>query len=142
MKIFFPLEVFYPSQAGGPANSIYWLTKNLVKEGFEPIIVASDKGIKNGFPLNRWIENEAGRVIHVRTRSLRFPVGQTVRSLLNFYRADVAKCAQIDDFEIGRLCGRRRHPGDYTLPLQAEGRFPYDFPGEGCLGVRREGVRQ
>jgi hypothetical protein len=95
MKIFFPLEVFYPSQAGGPANSIYWLTKNLVKEGFEPIIVASDKGIKNGFPLNRWIENEAGRVIHVRTRSLRFPVGQTVRSLLNFYRADVVHISSV-----------------------------------------------
>jgi hypothetical protein len=89
MKIFFPLEVFYPSQAGGPANSIYWLTKNLVKEGFEPIIVASDKGIKNGYPLNRWTENEAGKVIHVRTRSLTFPIGQTLRSLLNFYRADV-----------------------------------------------------
>ena len=89
MKIFFPLEVFYPSQAGGPANSIYWLTKNLVKEGFEPIIVASDKGIEPGFPLNRWAENEAGRVMHVRTRSLTFPVGQTLRSLLNFSRADI-----------------------------------------------------
>ena len=89
MKIFFPLEVFYPSQAGGPANSIYWLTKNLVKEGFEPIIVASDKGIEQGFPLNRWAENEAGKVMHVRTRSLTFPVGQTLRSLLNFSRADI-----------------------------------------------------
>lgn len=89
MKIFFPLEVFYPSQAGGPANSIYWLAKNLVKEGLEPIIVASDKGIEPGFPLNRWVENEAGKVIHVRTRSLTFPVGQTFRSLVNFYRADI-----------------------------------------------------
>lgn len=89
MKIFFPLEVFYPSQAGGPANSIYWLAKGLVKEGLEPIIVASDKGIEAGHPLNRWIENEAGRVIHVKTRSLTFPVGQTIRSLLNFHRADI-----------------------------------------------------
>lgn len=89
MKIFFPLEVFYPSQAGGPANSIYWLTKNLVKEGLQPIIVSSDKGIEPGFPLNRWVENEAGKVIHVRTRSLTFPVGQTIRSLLSFSQADV-----------------------------------------------------
>lgn len=89
MKIFFPLEVFYPSQAGGPANSIYWLTKNLVKEGFEPIIVASDKGISPGYPLNRWTENEAGKVIHIRTRSMIFPIGQTLRSLLNFHRADI-----------------------------------------------------
>ncbi len=89
MKIFFPLEVFYPSQAGGPANSVYWLAKGLVREGFEPVLVSSDKGIEKGFPLNRWTANEAGRVIHVRTRSLRFPIGQTFFSLSHFYRADI-----------------------------------------------------
>ena len=89
MKIFFPVEVFYPSQAGGPANSIYWLTKNLVSEGFEPVIVSSDKGTRPGLPLNQWSENEAGKVIHVKTKSLVFPIGQTVRSLVNFHRADV-----------------------------------------------------
>ena len=95
MKIFFPLEVFYPSQAGGPANSIYWLTKNLVHEGFEPVIVASDKGLGKDHPVNKWIQNEAGRVIHVRTRSLTFPIGQTLRSLLNFSRADVVHISSV-----------------------------------------------
>jgi hypothetical protein len=89
MKIFFPLEVFYPSQAGGPANSVYWLAKGLVREGFEPVIVASDKGIENGFPLNKWSVNEAGKVMHVKTRSLRFPIGQTFYSLRHFYRSDI-----------------------------------------------------
>ena len=42
MKVFYPLQVFYPSQAGGTSNTVYWLTKNLVKEGFEPVLVASD----------------------------------------------------------------------------------------------------
>ena len=89
MKIFFPVEVFYPSQAGGPANSIYWLTKNLVEEGFEPVIVSSDKGTSPGFPLNRWSDNEAGKVVHVKTKSLSFPLRQTFLSLANFHRADV-----------------------------------------------------
>ncbi len=89
MKIFFPLEVFYPSQAGGTANAVYWLTKNLVKEGFEPVIISSDKGTRPNFPVNRWSENEAGKVMHVRTKSLIFPIGQTFRSLLNLHRADV-----------------------------------------------------
>ena len=95
MKIFFPTEVFYPSQSGGPANTIYWLTKNLVKEGFEPVIVSSDKGIESGFPLNRWRENEAGRVIHVRTRWLNFPIGQTLRALSSFYRADIVHISSV-----------------------------------------------
>jgi glycosyltransferase involved in cell wall biosynthesis len=95
MKVFFPLEVFYPSQAGGTSNTVYWLTKNLVKEGFEPVLVASDKGILPGFPLNRWLENESGRVIHVRTRHLHFPVGQTFYSLRHFHNSDVVHISSV-----------------------------------------------
>jgi hypothetical protein len=95
MKIFFPLEVFYPSQAGGPANSVYWLTKSLLNEGFEPIVVASDKGLEADFPRNRWRENEAGKVIHVRTRFLHFPLGQTLYALRSFMRADIVHISSI-----------------------------------------------
>ena len=89
MRVFFPVEVFYPSQAGGAANSVYWLTKELVNEGFDPVIVASDKGLESRHPRNQWIENEAGRVIHVKTRWLNFPIGQTLRAVPNVLRADV-----------------------------------------------------
>lgn len=95
MKIFFPLEVFYPSQAGGPANSVYWLAKNLAKRGFEPVIISSNKGIENGFPLNRWQRNEAGDVIHVKTRFLHFPLGQTLFALRHFRRADVVHISSV-----------------------------------------------
>lgn len=95
MKVFFPVEVFYPSQAGGPANSVYWLTKGLVNQGFEPVIVASDKGLANGHPRNQWIENEAGRVMHVKTRWLNFPFGQTIRSLFNLGRADIVHLSSV-----------------------------------------------
>ncbi len=89
MKIFFPLEVFYPSQAGGPANTVYWLTKNLFKNGFEPIIVATDKGIQPGVPLNLWTEMDGGKAIYIKTRFLHFPVYQMITSLLNFKNADI-----------------------------------------------------
>ncbi len=95
MKVFFPLEVFYPSQAGGTSNAAYWLTKNLLKEGFEPVIVASDKGVAPGFPLNKWRENEAGRVIHVKTRNLHFPIGHTLYSLRHFYNSDVVHISSV-----------------------------------------------
>ena len=95
MKVFFPVQVFYPSQAGGPANSVYWLAKELVNEGFEPVIVASDMGLANGHPRNRWVENEAGRVIHVKTRWQNFPIEQTLRSLANFARADVVHLSSV-----------------------------------------------
>jgi glycosyltransferase involved in cell wall biosynthesis len=89
MKIFFPLEVFYPSQAGGPANTIYWITKNLIKYGFEPVIVATDKGIQPEVPLNEWLETDGGKAVFIKTRFLNFPFYQTIVSLQNFYRADI-----------------------------------------------------
>jgi glycosyltransferase involved in cell wall biosynthesis len=95
MKIFFPVEVFYPSQAGGPANTIYWITKNLVSHGFEPIIVATNKGIKPDVKLNKWLATDGGKVIYVKTRFLHLPFYQTLISLFNFYRADIVQISSI-----------------------------------------------
>lgn len=89
MKIFFPLEVFYPSQAGGPANTTYWITKNIQNHGFEPVIVATDKGIQDQIPLNQWLETDGGKAVYVKTRFLHFPLYQTIIALLNFYKADI-----------------------------------------------------
>lgn len=95
MKILFPVEVFFPSQAGGPANTVYWLAKNLVLHGYEPVVVASDKGLSKGSELNQWNENEAGRVIFIRTRFLHFPLGQTLVSLAELRRADLVHLSSV-----------------------------------------------
>jgi glycosyltransferase involved in cell wall biosynthesis len=89
MKILFPVEVFYPSQAGGPANTVYWLAKNLKERGFEPTIVASNKGINSNTPLNSWQESPAGRLIFVKTAFLHVPLGQTLTSFRSALNADV-----------------------------------------------------
>lgn len=89
MKIVFPLQVFYPSQAGGTANAAYWLTKNLKARGFSPIIVSTDQGIGPEIPLDKWIENENGNVIYVRTWNPYFPFRQTITALRHLLSADV-----------------------------------------------------
>ena len=95
MKIFYPLEVFYPSQAGGPANTIYWITKNISKHGFEPIVVATNKGIQKDFPLNKWVEFDGCRAIYVKTRFLHFPLFQIFVALKHFYRADIVHISSV-----------------------------------------------
>ena len=89
MKILFPVEVFFPSQAGGPANTVYWLAKNLKERGFEPTIVASNKGINSNIPLNQWQDGLAGRQIFVKTTFLHFPFAQTLTSFARIVTADV-----------------------------------------------------
>jgi hypothetical protein len=95
MKILKPVEVFYPSQAGGAANSVYYLTKYLDPDKFETVIVATDKGLQNDVPRNRWIESQSGRVRYVKTRSLIFPIRAAINSLLSMRDADVVHVASI-----------------------------------------------
>lgn len=45
MKILFPLKTFYPSQTGGPANTVYWHVKALSQKGAECTVITSDTGI-------------------------------------------------------------------------------------------------
>lgn len=95
MKILFPVEVFFPSQAGGPANSVYWLTKHLKKYEFDPVIVATDKGLRANEPRNKWVENAAGRVIHVRTHNLSVPIYQTLTSISQVPRSDFVHLSSV-----------------------------------------------
>ena len=48
IKIFFPIGAFYPSQIGGPCNSLYWHTYGLNKHGIKIDIVTTTIGIKKG----------------------------------------------------------------------------------------------
>ena len=55
MRILFPCGLFYPSKLGGPANTLYWLTKALVKDGFDVSVVASNNHIEDGLVIkDQW----------------------------------------------------------------------------------------
>lgn len=55
MKVLFPLHLFYPSKIGGPANTVYWLCKGLVRGGHEVTVVATKMGIdENKVKIDEW----------------------------------------------------------------------------------------
>lgn len=54
MKIYYPLLCYYPSEAGGPANSIYWLNEALANEGLKCIVTST----KFGIPIYRKAKTE------------------------------------------------------------------------------------
>ncbi|MCC6724506.1 MAG: hypothetical protein IT258_08345, partial [Saprospiraceae bacterium] len=78
---------FYPDQAGGPANTVYWLTKGLVSKGIEVVVVTSDRGLKNLYPVDQWQDTEFGKVLYVATQNILLPwrvVLKTIAQLRNF----------------------------------------------------------
>ena len=58
MKIVFPIGSFYPSQEGGPSNSVYLLAKELsTLESYEVSVITTNKGIsENALDFDQWIK--------------------------------------------------------------------------------------
>ena len=67
-NILFPIGSLYPSQAGGPSNSVYWVAKALKAKGFRITFVTTDLGISGNIALDEWVETDYGRVIYLRTK--------------------------------------------------------------------------
>ncbi len=95
MKILYPVEVFYPSQAGGPANSVYWIAKNLAAEGLAPEVVASDKGLGAATPRDEWTSVDGIRAVYVRTPNLNFPLKQTLAAFRRIFGSDIVHISSI-----------------------------------------------
>ena len=47
VKIFHPLLCYYPSQAGGPANTLFWLNNALDNRKFEVNVLSTDFGLND-----------------------------------------------------------------------------------------------
>lgn len=64
MKIFFPLGAFYPSQIGGPCNTLYWHCSSLKNNNVQPSIITTTVGIKDKISANEWLELNCGKVFY------------------------------------------------------------------------------
>lgn len=72
MNILFPLSAFYPSQIGGPCNTLYWHTRALNQNCINPIIVTSTVGIDNNIVnSDKWLDLDCGRTYYGKGRALR-----------------------------------------------------------------------
>lgn len=95
MKVLYPLEVYFPSQGGGPANTVFWVAKNVRRHGIEPIVCATNHGLQPDFPTDRWIETESGCTIYVSTRNRNFPLRLTLVAIRAMLRADAVHLSSI-----------------------------------------------
>ncbi|PVW15744.1 glycosyltransferase family 4 protein [Marixanthomonas spongiae] len=64
MKIFFPLGAFYPSQIGGPCNTLYWHCCALKENKVKPTVVTTTIGINDKVNFNEWLQLDCGNVFY------------------------------------------------------------------------------
>jgi glycosyltransferase involved in cell wall biosynthesis len=75
MKVFFPVGAFYPSQVGGPCNTLYWHTCTLNSIGVETKIVTTSLGINmRTVELNKMSSSKCGLVFYGSSDSISFTV--------------------------------------------------------------------
>jgi len=76
LKILFPIENIFPSQLGGTGNTLYWHSCFLKRNGFSPIIIATNAGIIDihDIELNKWIDTDCGKIIYCSGGSNSFKV--------------------------------------------------------------------
>lgn len=82
MKIFISVGIFYPSQIGGPSNTLYWICKELIYKGFEVYVITSDLGITNNqIKRNTWIKLDGINVIYYKKLGKLNLIRMTLESL-------------------------------------------------------------
>jgi glycosyltransferase involved in cell wall biosynthesis len=64
LKILYPIGTLYPSQQGGPSNTVYWMAKALTETGHEITLVTTNLLAENKVTADRWLETDFGRVIY------------------------------------------------------------------------------
>ncbi|MBW3523410.1 glycosyltransferase family 4 protein [Chryseobacterium sp. NKUCC03_KSP] len=71
MKIYFPIGAFYPSQIGGPCNTLFWHTCALKSNGVNVDITTTALGLKDGeIELDKILKKECGSVYYGSTSSI------------------------------------------------------------------------
>lgn len=75
MKIFFPIGAFYPSQIGGPCNTLYWHTCALKSRGITVNVVTTSLGLENSkIVLDTPVDRDCGRIFYGSAPSVSLPI--------------------------------------------------------------------
>ena len=90
MKILFPIGTLFPSQNGGPSNTVYWMAKALTKNGIEVTCITTSLGINiSEIPLDKWLDTDYGKVIYTKDGMHNFPFKMLFHSYRKMKSIDV-----------------------------------------------------
>jgi glycosyltransferase involved in cell wall biosynthesis len=67
-KVLFPIGYFYPAENGGPALTIYWLTKELTRKKYDVSVITTKNFITENIESDSWIKSDVGNVIYLKCR--------------------------------------------------------------------------
>lgn len=89
MKILITAGLFYPSKAGGPSKTLYWLAKGLVSKGVDVSVVTSNNYIEDGLvEYDAWVDFDGIRVRYCTAKG-KLPLRVVFHSAKELLKCDV-----------------------------------------------------
>ena len=89
MRVFISSGLFYPSKLGGPAKTLYWLSKGLIYKGIAVSVVTSNNWIQDGLvEIDVWTEINDIRVRYCTAKS-KLPLNVIFHSAKELLKCDV-----------------------------------------------------
>jgi glycosyltransferase involved in cell wall biosynthesis len=86
----YPIGTLYPSQNGGPSNTVYWMAKGLVSKGIEVTCISTSLGIdEKNIKLDEWFNTDYGRVMYTKDKIHSFPIKWMYHSFKEIKRHDI-----------------------------------------------------
>lgn len=97
IKILFPLGAYFPSQIGGPCNTVYWHVSEISKYNIDPVIITSTLGINEKEVVsNYYLKNKYGKVYY--GEGGRYNFRTILHTLKNIKNTDIIHLNGLFDF--------------------------------------------
>ena len=95
-KILYPIGTYYPSQEGGPSNSVYWMCTGLRKHHeVETTVITTKGGIDlNQIELDKWYKTGNNKVNYTNSKGL-LPLKMLLTSIRHLNQADILHLTSI-----------------------------------------------
>lgn len=97
MKILFPISSYFPSQVGGPSNSVYWMCTGLLKDqNVHTTIVTTKVGIEeeDNIVFNKWYVNKNNKILYTNSSGM-LPFKMMLESLKQIKHHDVVHLSSL-----------------------------------------------
>jgi glycosyltransferase involved in cell wall biosynthesis len=90
MKIIYPIGSLYPSQQGGPSNTVYWMAKALAERNCEITCISTNIGIeKSELKFDVWNKKKFGNVIYTNELISFLPIKLLWHSFVEIRKNDI-----------------------------------------------------
>jgi len=96
MNILYPIGAFYPSQLGGPNNTVYWMTKALQAKGTSATIVTTHRGIQDKqIQFDKWLDTDYGKINYLKVLHRKLPIKICINSIAQLSKVDIVHLTSI-----------------------------------------------